>query len=619
MERKTRAAIRSIGRSLSLAARPSTQPTDSGATVTNVEGGTAWVLLDGASEPTPVSMTIDCKPGDRVRVRVSSAGAHVSGNATAPPTDDAEALAAKVRAQLAKDAADTAQTTAESAQETADGALAAAESAQDTADGAASAAEATNQHFWHRDTDPDSDGAGTGAFVTDEEQDDFLSAIASGTAPTTARPLHNLLMNAEGILLRAATRIRAAFTPSGVAFYDGQGNQASNVNAAFGSDGFQVGRSGESHLTGDYHSLQLVNKEGTAYFYVSDLRDRTGTASVEDVFTADGSTRMFFLAVPANSTDYAVTVSDGSGGTVTKSHSMVSFSTAPSDGASIVVEYVTEDPGATAFTYGSRESTETVGLGSAVLGFGAYASDFAAHAEGYQTGAEGRYSHAEGIGSTASGASSHAEGGYTEATAQDSHAEGYQTHASGDAAHAEGLLTRASGTDSHAEGIGSQAKSTASHAQNYYTIAASSNQTAIGKYNVEDSNDLYAFIIGNGTASNLSNALTVDWSGNVELAGSVKPGNVTAGRAAITGANGEVTTSSVTSTELNRLAGITSNVQSQLDSKVNASSVEITTANGYIYVLFSVDDDNKLQVRANATTQAVRTKISGTWSSWRTI
>jgi hypothetical protein len=82
-------------------------------------------------------------------------------------------------------------------------------------------AEATNQHFWHRSTDPDADGAGTGAFVTDEEQDGFLQAIAAGTEPTTARPLHNLLMNAEGILLRAAKRVRAAFTPSGVAFYDG--------------------------------------------------------------------------------------------------------------------------------------------------------------------------------------------------------------------------------------------------------------------------------------------------------------------------------------------------------------------------------------------------------------
>lgn len=94
---------------------------------------------------------------------------------------------------------------------------------------------------------------------------------------------------------------------------------------------------------------------------------------------------------------------------------------------------------------------------------------------------------------------------------------------------------------------------------------------------------------------------------------------IDANRVMITGANGDVRTSSVTSTELSRLSGVTSNVQSQLDSKLNASSVEITSSNGYIYVLFSVDDDNKLQFRANSTTQAVRTKLSGTWSSWRTI
>jgi len=91
---------------------------------------------------------------------------------------------------------------------------------QGVADEAHAVAEATNQHFWQRSTDPDGDGAGTGAFVTDEEQDSFLEAIAQGVEPTSARPLHNLLMNSLGILLRAATRIRAAFIPNGVRFYD---------------------------------------------------------------------------------------------------------------------------------------------------------------------------------------------------------------------------------------------------------------------------------------------------------------------------------------------------------------------------------------------------------------
>lgn len=102
-------------------------------------------------------------------------------------------------------------------------------------------------------------------------------------------------------------------------------------------------------------------------------------------------------------------------------------------------------------------------------------------------------------------------------------------------------------------------------------------------------------------------------------ASTIATDDLTSGRALISDSHGKVAVSSTTSTELYHLHGVTSNVQAQLNGKVNASSVEITTANGYIYVLFSVDNDNKLQVRANATTQAVRTKLSGTWSSWRTI
>lgn len=49
--------------------------------------------------------------------------------------------------------------------------------------------------------------------------------------------------------------------------------------------------------------------------------------------------------------------------------------------------------------------------------------------------------------------------------------------------------------------------------------AKSDNQTAIGKYNVADANDTYAFIIGNGTAeASRSNALAVKWDGTVDTA-----------------------------------------------------------------------------------------------------
>lgn len=53
-------------------------------------------------------------------------------------------------------------------------------------------------------------------------------------------------------------------------------------------------------------------------------------------------------------------------------------------------------------------------------------------------------------------------------------------------------------------------------------------QTAIGKFNEQDSNDEFALIVGNGSDdSNRSNALTVDWSGNVEAAGDITSNNLT--------------------------------------------------------------------------------------------
>lgn len=56
-----------------------------------------------------------------------------------------------------------------------------------------------------------------------------------------------------------------------------------------------------------------------------------------------------------------------------------------------------------------------------------------------------------------------------------------------------------------------------------YLLTNGDFQTAIGKYNISDSNSTYAFIIGNGTANNArSNALTVDWSGNVNIPSGAK-------------------------------------------------------------------------------------------------
>lgn len=102
--------------------------------------------------------------------------------------------------------------------------------------------------------------------------------------------------------------------------------------------------------------------------------------------------------------------------------------------------------------------------------------------------------------------------------------EGLHCTASGIFAHAEGNRSTASGAFSHAEGFDSKARGSHSHAQNYGTIASGLGQTSLGLYNIEDTNNEYALLIGNGTEGARSNALAVDWNGNVRIKGTVYAG-----------------------------------------------------------------------------------------------
>lgn len=153
-------------------------------------------------------------------------------------------------------------------------------------------------------------------------------------------------------------------------------------------------------------------------------------------------------------------------------------------------------------------------------GSGTTASASYSHAEGQNTTASNTQSHAEGYGTTASGIQSHAEGSGTMASGYQGHTEGLNTTASGNQSHAEGNETVASGYGSHAEGSRTMASSPLSHAEGNNTKAASDNQHVQGKYNVEDANNTYAFIIGNGTADNARhNAFAVDWNGLIYVNG----------------------------------------------------------------------------------------------------
>ena len=206
---------------------------------------------------------------------------------------------------------------------------------------------------------------------------------------------------------------------------------------------------------------------------------------------------------------------------------------------SLKKNYLHEDTtfGRPLITFGSGEHSALLGCGavssaqsSIAMGDGTRATGKCAVAEGTVTIASGNYSHSEGGGTKALGTYAHAEGAYTEANMV-GHAEGQRTIASGSVAHAEGNYTVASGNRSHAEGE--------------HTIANHLAQHVFGKYNIADPSQAaanavgnYVEIVGNGTAENArSNARTLDWSGNEELAGSITLGKGTADEVTLTAAS----------------------------------------------------------------------------------
>ena len=99
------------------------------------------------------------------------------------------------------------------------------------------------------------------------------------------------------------------------------------------------------------------------------------------------------------------------------------------------------------------------------------------------------------------------------ATGQNSLATGSNNTASGNSSHAEGQNAQAVGNYSHAEGYSTTAHANYSHAEGSGTYANADCQHVQGKYNKQDTEKKYAFIIGNGTNALPSNAFAIDWNG----------------------------------------------------------------------------------------------------------
>ncbi len=223
---------------------------------------------------------------------------------------------------------------------------------------------------------------------------------------------------------------------------------------------------------------------------------------------------------------------------VSKTDSVTTITITDKDGAKIATVKDGEkgekgDKGDTGATKGTDRWIDGTGTGAVMTQGATAASGKYSVAMGYQAQAIGDYSFAAAASSIAQGAGSHAEGqgcvsGYlahaegrrTTASGIHSHAEGEDTIASGAQSHAEGCASVASSYYAHAEGLSTTASGMFSHAEGHLTIAQGNGQHAQGKYNVVDTANKYAHIVGGGTSdTDRKNIHTIDWSGNTYYSG----------------------------------------------------------------------------------------------------
>ena len=249
-----------------------------------------------------------------------------------------------------------------------------------------------------------------------------------------------------------------------------------------------------------------IGREDSAHFMIQDGKitgygDTTGVyfetgnsgSTAQNTYIGDGSTNTFNVL---NATSLTSVKVDGTTVSATLIGGyLVELATAPADGAKIVIIYKTSES-APYFTFGTRATGGTVGIGSSTLG---------------------NHNKAQGIYATA-------EGDLTEANGFASHAEGSQNEANGAHSHAEGSGCEANGEDSHAGGNLSVANGQYSFAHGQNTKTTMKGSMACGRYNYPHA---VLFGVGNGTANSDSlrkNAFSVGETGNCFVGGRLMSG-----------------------------------------------------------------------------------------------
>ena len=278
----------------------------------------------------------------------------------------------------------------------------------------------------------------------------------------------NILVNAVGILLRKAANFLMSISENAISFFDGSGNDAENIVAMFGRDGAVIGSNSSSQVIVTNDGLDITDDN---HIVIASMKD-SQTVIVDNV----KKSVQFNYDVSKSTTTL-----DG-----------ISAGTAFSVGCSYT--YVRNGS-----TYTSVTSTETFTQGTAstkdLVGNPFGIGDIPIVSVKYELPNKLTFVPRLNMYSTSYNITVEYSNGSFSAPIYS-------------------FGTRTNGDGGFSVILGRELE-----ADTDYSVAT-------GKFN-DDGN--YALMIGNGTADNArSNALTVDWSGNVVAAGDITDGNGTA-------------------------------------------------------------------------------------------
>lgn len=339
------------------------------------------------------------------------------------------------------------------------------------------------------------------------------------------------------------------------AYFSGEANATEYITSSLLKIGFRIVNSLQDEKNDDF--IYVVN--------TSIKEDGSFTATLNKTLSEDEAiSNKIYLAIGNNAIGGASHVEGGLNaavGTLSHAEGMLSIAIGSCSHA--------EGQGST--SQGSCSHSE---------GQGSIAIDYNSHAEGSSTRAVGSVAHTEGTYTIGLGKYSHSENNHTLAAGKNSHAENGSTAAYGEASHSEGKNTRVeititgaanatqynytyNGTlypnsiiyiedysaiitsvdsvnkiitvspslvkecnNTAASVYVGNASGLGSHVEGSHTIATGEFQHVQGKYNVADTGNTYADIVGGGTSlDNRRNIRTLDWNGNETLAGKLTVGS----------------------------------------------------------------------------------------------